>query len=250
MSVPKVTLNTTVPHAAAQEMTRPGRPASSLIRSLSALLPTVPIGVVRELASDARTVVYERGETVVRLGERCDLGFVVEGLLANAVRSNDGRQAMLGYLKPSAAFGVDSLYHGMTHTVVAVERTRVIQIDRIRVSSLARRHAALALALCQMLSDRSKQVDAVASEFAFMTVTERVLLNLLVRSASVASHDREASVAVTQQELADSVGSVREVVARAMRRLRREHLIETSPTGITIRSKMDLYRLLGSSQLR
>ena len=41
-------------------------------------------------------------------------------------------------------------------------------------------------------------------------------------------------MAVTQQSLADATGSVREVVARALRELRREGAIATADDGLTI----------------
>ena len=40
--------------------------------------------------------------------------------------------------------------------------------------------------------------------------------------------------AVTQQELAEAVGSVREVVARVLRDLRAAGLVETSPQGVRV----------------
>ena len=40
--------------------------------------------------------------------------------------------------------------------------------------------------------------------------------------------------AVTQQELAEAVGSVREVVARVLRQLRAAGLVETSPVGVRV----------------
>jgi len=41
-------------------------------------------------------------------------------------------------------------------------------------------------------------------------------------------------VRVTQQALADATGSVREVVARALRELRLQGVIESNPSGVTI----------------
>src|SRR5438132_532990 len=50
-------------------------------------------------------------------------------------------------------------------------------------------------------------------------------------------------LAVTQQSLADATGSVREVVARALRELRREGAIATADDGITVVDPDALTRL-------
>src|SRR5262249_6493725 len=44
----------------------------------------------------------------------------------------------------------------------------------------------------------------------------------------------ESLVPLTARELADTVGSVREVVARVVRELERERLVESSPKGVQI----------------
>jgi CRP/FNR family transcriptional regulator len=50
-------------------------------------------------------------------------------------------------------------------------------------------------------------------------------------------------LAVTQQSLADATGSVREVVARALRELRREGAVATADDGITVLDPTALTRL-------
>ena len=64
-----------------------------------------------------------------------------------------------------------------------------------------------------------------------------------VRSARGAS----AVVAATQQDLANAIGSVREVVARAIEELRSDGLIERTKAGIRV---LDPHRLEGDALLR
>jgi DNA-binding transcriptional regulator LsrR (DeoR family) len=47
-------------------------------------------------------------------------------------------------------------------------------------------------------------------------------------------------VRATQQQLADSIGSVREVVARALRKLRDDRIITTAPNSVRV---VDVRRL-------
>ena len=54
-------------------------------------------------------------------------------------------------------------------------------------------------------------------------------------------------LAVTQQSLADATGSVREVVARALRELRQEGAVATADDGITVLDPDVLSRLAALS---
>jgi len=80
---------------------------------------------------------------------------------------------------------------------------------------------------------------------AFGTVRERVAVHLL-DLASAQMHPHGDLVAnVSQQELADAVGSVREVVARVLRDLRADGIVETSSDSVRI---LDAARLHDESR--
>lgn len=64
----------------------------------------------------------------------------------------------------------------------------------------------------------------------FFPVRARIARHLLDLSASQ-QHGRDLQARVTQQELADAVGSVREVVIRALARLREEGVVRTGGTS-------------------
>jgi CRP-like cAMP-binding protein len=69
------------------------------------------------------------------------------------------------------------------------------------------------------------------SEQAFLSVRQRLIRHLLNLATG---RESPLVVRVTQQELADSVGSVREVVTRTLRRLREEGLLQTSRDQIVL----------------
>ena len=53
---------------------------------------------------------------------------------------------------------------------------------------------------------------------------------------------------VSQQELADAVGTVREVVARVLRELREAGLVETTRSGVLITDPAGLHDEVGSGK--
>jgi CRP/FNR family cyclic AMP-dependent transcriptional regulator len=68
---------------------------------------------------------------------------------------------------------------------------------------------------------------------AFATVRARVARHLL-DLASESQKGCEFVAAIGQQELAEAVGTVREVIVRALRELREEGLLRTGRAGIII----------------
>jgi CRP/FNR family transcriptional regulator len=76
----------------------------------------------------------------------------------------------------------------------------------------------------------------------FGSVRQRVARHLLDIAAE---HQRSSMLLapVSQQELADAVGTVREVVARVLRELRDEGLITTSRQGVALLDPAGLNRV-------
>lgn len=91
----------------------------------------------------------------------------------------------------------------------------------------------MARALLGELSERVLSFIAEIRDSAFATVRQRVARHLL-DLASEGQTGPELVAAIGQQDLADAVGSVREVVVRALRELRQGHLIETGRDRIVI----------------
>ena len=91
----------------------------------------------------------------------------------------------------------------------------------------------MARAIIDELSERVVKFVAEIPGSAFSTVRQRVARHLL----DLASEQRNGGrlvARVSQQELADAVGSVREVVFRVLRELRSEGVIRTSREGIEL----------------
>ena len=79
---------------------------------------------------------------------------------------------------------------------------------------------------------------------AFATVRQRVARHLLDLAAARPAAAGRVTALVSQQDLANSVGSVREVVARVLAELRAEGLVLTSPGRVEILDPVRLSRQL------
>ena len=122
----------------------------------------------------------------------------------------------------------------MPVTTEVVVDADLLAITPSVVRGLADRDVRVARALLQELSERAAAFAAETGGSAFATVRQRVARGLLDGAVVAPKAGGELVVSMSQQELADAVGTVREVVVRSLRGLRRAGLIETRRHGIRI----------------
>jgi CRP/FNR family transcriptional regulator, cyclic AMP receptor protein len=195
----------------------------------------------RELLSQVMTGVQRRevaaGRTLHRAGDReRHVELVVRGLIRVHVSAPDGRTLTVRYCRPGGLMGIVSLYAEpfvMQATTQAVVDSQLVGIDPDLVRQLADRDVRVAKVLLLELSERVAAFTAEIGGTAFSTVRQRVARHLL----DLATHRQlghELTADISQQELADTVGTVREVIVRALRELRREGVLETRRGGIGV----------------
>jgi len=117
----------------------------------------------------------------------------------------------------------------------ALTDSRRLRLDRDVLRELARADTAVAWALMNELTETVHSLWQEIAATAFATVPQRVARHLL----EIAAREQEAEggtlvARVSQQELADLAGSVREVVARALRELRDKGVVRVSRSGISV----------------
>ncbi|MFF3569283.1 Crp/Fnr family transcriptional regulator [Nocardia jiangxiensis] len=142
------------------------------------------------------------------------LALVVSGMLRSYVTSPAGRRIAARYWGPGQVVGLTSvLLHGAPSGVEAVRRGSLLRLDPVTLERLGQADPRVAWKVAQELARRLAEGAANRVPHAFGSVRVRVAWHLMKLAVEV---DRRLVVRVTQQELADSVGSVREVVARVL----------------------------------
>jgi CRP/FNR family transcriptional regulator len=194
----------------------------------------LPQALIRELAADATAAVYLPGETVLKAGDRSAPGVLLEGLLRLYIQSNDGRQATLRYVKPGHIVSVVAPFHPMPGTLVAIAASRIIQFGEGAATRLARTNADFAWELASALADWTMFLTATVANMTFGSVRQRVATHLLELAPADPGVQGLQEIQITQQELADAVGTVREVVSRVLKNLRSLGVIATSYSTIVI----------------
>lgn len=201
-----------------------------------------------EIARAFRPREVGAGEHLLVAGEPClGLYFVMQGQVRLVKTSADGREHVLRVLGPGATFNDAAVFDGgpNSDTAVAVGPTKVGYVPTATMTRLIERHPEIARAALKLASQRHRALGHVVEDLALRDVTARVAHLLL---GCIGHHDHMVEKAnfacarITHQEIATMVGSVREVVQRALKELERDGAISLERSRIDIRDPEKLDR--------
>jgi CRP/FNR family transcriptional regulator len=202
--------------------------ALSHLRELPAdVLDDLLVGAVR-MKIPASSVFHRQGDGAPHLE------LVVSGLVRVYVSAPDGRTMTVRYCRPGALLGMISLFTPGFAMPAAVQA--LVEAELVALSpAVARRAAAQDVRVTRaFLREQSERATSFLYEVpgsAFATVRQRVARHLLDLAAEGGP---ELVALVSQQQLADAVGTVREVVVRVLRELRSAEVIRTGRDRIVI----------------
>lgn len=217
-------------------------PATAIDESLAkSLLSGVSPGLRETLTRDAIHAEFPAGTILYREQDEPRCGLVISGLVRVYITSPDGRQMTVRYARAGDLFGIAAILGGrppvnvrmLTDTALLMLNVRTLQ-DRGQTEP--KLGWLLAQEAARLLYD---YLEALAGN-VFGSLRQRVARHLL-DMASSRQQGRGLVVQVTQQEIADAVGSVRPVVARVIRDLRVEGIVTTSSDGIVILKPAELH---------
>jgi len=205
---------------------------STIHKSREALdsLRTIPLfaAVTDDALSAIADLLIERrvpkNQTIVEEGLSGDYMYVIrEGQVKVTKLSGDGREKILELLGPGDFFGEMSLLDDAPRSasVKSLTETHILALSRPDFLKELRRNPDLGMAVIQELTRRVRQMDEQASSLSFQRVRERTQ-GLLVRLAKddVSRIGRRVTPPLTHQQIADMIGTSRETVTRAIKRLK------------------------------
>jgi len=217
----------------------------ALARSFLAELPADLLGRLRAEGDRAD---YPAGTTVYRAGDDPRAALVVRGLIRVFLSSPQGRQVTVRYARPGDVLGIAVLVGGPADTSVqTVEPSSVFRISARTLTAAARRDPRVSWAIAEELNRRLYDVLEQTAVNAFGSVRQRIAVHLLDLASDGQRLRGRLEAHVSQQELADAAGSVREVVARALRDLRMAGIVATTAESVVILDPARLHALSGSS---
>ena len=227
------------PRAMTRESTGWGRVTALRRVSYFAALPATEL---KRLAGRCTERALEAGEVLFEEGQPCrGLLIVAEGRVEIRQISPRGREQIFHTEGPGATLGEGPLFDGGGYiaSAVAVAPTRVLFLSRAEILRLCHRHPAVALAMLRTLARRVRHFAGIVGDLAFRPVTERLARFLDAAATAPGLVD----LTLTQAQLAARLGTVRELVARALAQLEASGVISRTRSRVTIRDPARLAAL-------
>jgi CRP-like cAMP-binding protein len=202
---------------------------------------SVPAAELARLARRCRQRALKRGEHAFETGEACHgLLVVADGTVEMRQVSSRGREQVLHAEGAGATLGEAPLFDGQGYiaSAIAVEPTCLVLIPKETVLDLCRRHPTVAIAMLEAMAKRVRRFAGLVEDLAFRQVTERLaryLEGIAAASGVPVAPGTAIDLALTQEQLAGRLGTVRELVSRALSQLERGGAIKRGRSGIVIR---------------
>ncbi|MCU0520755.1 MAG: Crp/Fnr family transcriptional regulator [Anaerolineae bacterium] len=210
------------------------RDALSHVRHFADLAPAIRDAIARAAAPchfDAGQVIYLEGEPAEAL-------FILERGWVKATRmSPEGREQALLFLRPGEVFGdvavfTDTPYPG---TVVALEPVDAWVVEKPVILALVAQHPELAMAVIRRLGERVLHYVGMVEDLSLRSVEARLSSTLLKHAGmSCGRLVVPRQTWTTFDEMATRLGTVRDVLSRALKTLEDEGLLRVERHEITI----------------
>jgi CRP-like cAMP-binding protein len=208
--------------------------AASVLADLTRPVASTLLEGARVSSVPGNTVVYSG----IHHAQMASVWLVVDGLFRVLRRAEDGRQVTIRYAGPSVVLGIPSLVVGGAppHDSErdwqslgggpvegeALQPSRVLALQPDTFLRLARTAIEVAWPVLRHLAEHTVECQQILSDNVFMPLRARVGGYLL--EAAVMEGDLPV-VRRTHAEIANALGTVREVVSRVVGALERENLV-------------------------
>lgn len=202
-------------------------------------------GILRKLAASALRREYDSGDVVFLEGEPSPGLVVLESGPVKVVKASpQGREHILEILAPLQPANAVAVFtrRPSPATAVALEPTRVWVLPRTAVAALLREQPDFAERVIENMADHMVQLVELVADLSLRSVIQRLAKLLLDEAVGdVLSRPRW----FTLPELAARLGTVPDVVQRALSRLGEDGLVEVNRREIHITNRQRLETLAG-----
>ncbi len=205
------------------------------------LLASFPAHVRDRLLADALRVDLPVGGMIYRDDDEPRCVLVINGLIRIFMTAPSGKEVTVRYARRGELLGLAAIVGGPAPvSVQLLTDASLLYLNGRILADIGRKEPGVAWLIAEDICHRLYDTLGVLAQTTFGSLRQQVARHLL----DIATGQRNGTTLiarVSQQELADAVGSVRPAVARIIADLRDTGLITTSPRGITITDVAGLY---------
>ena len=210
----------------------------------------LPAEVAEALARQMIPRAYSAGQVICLEGEPGEyIWFVEKGWIKGVRTATDGREQAALFLRDGEIFGDEAVFGGAAYpvTVIALEDVTTWALPGAALRELVNRHPALARACLEHLSARVLYYVQLVEDLGLRSVQARMAHTLLnyaeLRDGQLIVPRRQWT---TLDEMATRLGTVRDVLSRALKtleldgilRLERNQIVVLDPKKLLERGKV------------
>ena len=187
--------------------------------------PAIPEHLNALLRKYGQIRTFTEGETLVRMGDAMPfVPVVLKGSIRILTEDPEGREMLLYYLRPGESCVATLLSEEAASTVKAMadEPTDVVFIPRTLAKEWVLNNPTWNAFVLSLYQKRLDELLQTVNEIAFRKVDERLVEALRKHTANSGS----SILYLTHQQLADELGTAREVVSRLLKKLEIDRKIE------------------------
>ena len=216
----------------------------------AALLSNLSPAELQSLAARTVRKLFSTGEWLFSEGEPCHgLHIVARGRVRIFKTSMNGREQVLAVEGPGGSVAELPVFDGGPYpaSVVALEEAEIAYISRRDFQAFCIEHPEVALKVLAVVGARLRRLVAIIEELSFTTIRQRLastLLKLAQNEGKKTARGVEFRLPGSHQELANQLGTVRELISRNLMRLQAEGLLEVDARDVVVKDMEGLAAVL------
>jgi len=187
----------------------------------------------------ARTVrkLFSEGELLFSEGEPCNgLHIIARGKVRIFKTSMSDREQVLAVNGPGESVAELPVFDGGPYpaSTVATEETEVVFMSRRDFNAYCLEHPEVSIKMLSVVGARLRRLVGIIEELSFTAIRQRLisaLLKLAQNEGKKTGRGIEFQLTASHQELANQLGTVRELISRNLMRLKAEGLTSTTPVS-------------------
>ena len=230
----------------------PPRTDLASVLEKTALLSNLSREELQTLAARTVRKLFSSGELLFSEGEPCSGLHIISGGKVRIFKTSvNGREQVLAVNVPGESVAELPVFDGGPYpaSAMAIEDTEIAFISRRDFHAYCMEHPEVPLKVLSVVGARLRRLVGIIEELSFTTIRQR-LIALLVKLAQNEGQKTERGVEfllpATHQELANQLGTVRELISRNLMRLQAEGLLDVDARQIVVRDLKGLSALLES----
>lgn len=192
---------------------------------------------------------YSENELVIDFEDDSrDVRFLLTGRARVIMRIATGKEIILGDMGPNDFVGeiaaIDNL--GRAANVTVLNNSRMCVMPQSVFLDILGESPAVSLAVMRVLTSRIRKLNTRLTEHCFLQAKHRICVEIMRKSRPRPGHEGERVISPPplQREIAERVGTRREVVSRQISALSKLGYVEKNPRALIIKDTGALNRII------